>query len=55
MGNYKKVRVYIETVGCLYTSDENDKDSFKDSWLDENEVSVTKVEVLEEYNLPTHL
>ena len=51
MGNFKKVKLYIESTGYMYTTDENNIEGWEDGILDENEYRVTKVEVIEEYNL----
>jgi hypothetical protein len=51
MGNFKKVKLYFESTGYIYTFDENDIEDWEDRISDERVVKVNKIEVLEEYEL----
>jgi hypothetical protein len=56
MGNFKKVRLTIESTGYMYTTDESNIEGWEEGLMDENEFNVIKVEVVEEYNLsPQHI
>ncbi len=54
MGNFKKIKLTIESTGYMYTTDESNIDGWEEGITNENEFNVVKVEVVEEYNLSPH-
>lgn len=52
MGNFKKVKLFIESTGYMFTTDEKNIQGWDEGILDENEFNVVRVEVVEEYILP---
>ncbi len=56
MGNFKKVKLYIESTGYMYTTDENNIEGWDEGIMDEDDCKVVKVEVVEDYELkPQHI
>ncbi len=55
MGNFKRVKLFIESEGYMNITCDEDLNNWEESITDENVFKLKRVEVLEEYDLPQHL